>query len=170
MRTSIPADFACPTDALAPGRGGSTIPTRASSSRSVTSGSRSAPGSKAAGSKSLRAVAMTRRPSSANRWLSARYRSRRRPASGTGPASGSSTLAAVMPGQVPAAEAAVEGNRAGVRVQHRGGPGQELIGRPLHEAADHRLPRFIGHLVELRHELVLGVEGRSEDLRVYLPG
>jgi hypothetical protein len=72
IRTLIPAALAVAMDALAVGRGGSTIPTRASISRPFTSGSRSAPGSKAAGSKSLRAVASTRRPCSPSRSFSAR--------------------------------------------------------------------------------------------------
>ena len=58
----MPTFFAAAIDALAVGRGGSTMPIRASSSSPVTSGSRSAPGSNATGSKSLRAIAITRRP------------------------------------------------------------------------------------------------------------
>ena len=72
IRTLMPAFLAVAIAAFAVGRGGSTMPTRASSSRPVTSGSRSAPGSNAAGSKSLRAVAITRRPCSPSRWFSAR--------------------------------------------------------------------------------------------------
>ena len=90
----MPAFAAVAIDALAVGRGGSTIPTRASSSSPVTSGSRSAPGSKAAGSKSLRAMAITRRPCSPSRWFSARYRCRNSPSAGAGPASASATVAA----------------------------------------------------------------------------
>ena len=94
IRTLIPAFFAVAMEALAAGRGGSTIPTRASSSRPVTRGSRSAPGSKAAGSKSFRAVAITRRPCSPSRWFSAWYSSLNLPSAGTGPVSASKTVAA----------------------------------------------------------------------------
>ena len=90
----MPAFSAVAIDALAVGRGGSTMPTRASSSSPVTMGSRSAPGSKAAGSKSLRAIAITLRPCSPSRWFSARYRCRNPPSAGAGPASASMTVAA----------------------------------------------------------------------------
>jgi hypothetical protein len=51
-------------------------------------------GSKAAGSKSLRAAAITRRPCSPGRWFSARYRCRKSPSAGAEPASASKTVAA----------------------------------------------------------------------------
>ena len=73
MRTWIPADFALAIAAFACGRGGSTIPTSASSVSPSTSGSRSAFLSNVPGSKSLRAVASTRRPCSPSRVFSSRY-------------------------------------------------------------------------------------------------
>ena len=72
MRTWMPAACAMAIAALAAGRGGSTMPTSASSVRPSISVSRSAPASKVAGSKSLRAVAITRRPCRASRSFSAR--------------------------------------------------------------------------------------------------
>jgi len=90
----MPAFFAVAIDALAVGRGGSTMPTRASSSSPVISGSRSAPGSKAAGSKSLRAVAITRRPCSPSRWFSAVYRCRNASSAGAGPLPAPTNVAA----------------------------------------------------------------------------
>ena len=49
---------------------------------------------KVAGSRSLRAVAITRRPCSPSRWFSAWYSSRNLPSAATGPASASNTVAA----------------------------------------------------------------------------
>ena len=72
IRTWIPASCAVAIAAFAAGRGGSTIPTSASSVSPSISSSRSAPGSKSAASKSLRAVAITRRPFAASRSFSAR--------------------------------------------------------------------------------------------------
>ena len=72
IRTWIPASCAMAIAAFAAGRGGSTIPTSASSVRSLISASRSAPASKLAAVKSLRAVAITRRPCLARRSFSAR--------------------------------------------------------------------------------------------------
>ena len=67
MRTWMPASCAIAIAAFAAGRGGSTIPTSASTVSPSSSGSRSADGSKRAGSKSFRPVAITRRP-----WLARR--------------------------------------------------------------------------------------------------
>ena len=46
----------------------------------------------------------------------------------------------------------------------------EHVGRALDEAAHHRLARSVGHLVEGRHELVLGVERHLGHARVALAG
>ena len=72
IRTWIPASCAVAIAALAAGRGGSTIPTSASSVSSVHQREQVGAGSKSAGSKSLRAVAITRRPFAASRSFSAR--------------------------------------------------------------------------------------------------
>ena len=72
MRTWMPAACASAIAAFAAGRGGSTMPTSASIVSPSISCSRSASGSKLAGSKSLRAVAITRSPCSASRSFSAR--------------------------------------------------------------------------------------------------
>ncbi len=73
IRTWMPAAFAVAIEAFAAGRGGSTMPTRVRSVRPSTRGRRSAAGSNVAGSKSFRAVDMTRRPFSPSRWFSSRY-------------------------------------------------------------------------------------------------
>src|SRR5262249_60655808 len=70
---------------------------------------------------------------------------------------------------VQLAEMVVERNRPGVWIQRRGGAGQELIGGPLHETADHLLPEFIDHVVERCHELVFRIEAEFSDSRKYLP-
>ena len=72
MRTWMPALWASAIDTLADGRGGSTMPTRASSVMPSSSGSMSALASKVFGSKSLRPVAMTRRPFDPRRSFSSR--------------------------------------------------------------------------------------------------
>ena len=72
MRTWMPALWASAIDTLAAGRGGSTMPTRASSVMPSSSGSMSALASKVFGSKSLRPVAMTRRPFDPRRSFSSR--------------------------------------------------------------------------------------------------
>jgi hypothetical protein len=70
MRTRIPASRAIAIADFAVGRGGSTMPTSASTVSPSSSGSRSADGSKPAESKSLRPVAMTRKPWPASRAFS----------------------------------------------------------------------------------------------------
>jgi hypothetical protein len=60
--------------------------------------------------------------------------------------------------------------RSRVGIEDRGGPGEELIGRSLDEAADHFRARFVGHLVERGHQLVSGIKGELGDTRVRLPG
>ena len=72
IRTWMPAAWATAIAAFAAGRGGSTMPTSASIVSPSISASRSPPASKLAGSKSLRAVAITRRPLRASRSFSAR--------------------------------------------------------------------------------------------------
>jgi hypothetical protein len=67
IRTCMPARCAVAIAAFAADRGGSTIPARASTVRPSSCGSRSADASKEPGSKSLRPVAITRRP-----WLASR--------------------------------------------------------------------------------------------------
>ena len=74
IRTRIPAACAVSIADFAVGRGGSTIPTRASMVRPPRSGSRSADGSNPSGSKSLRPVASTRRPCLPRRSFSSMYR------------------------------------------------------------------------------------------------
>ena len=74
IRTWMPAEWHSAIAAFASGRGGSTIPTIASSVRSVTSGSRSASWSKPAGSKSRWATTITRSPELAIRSLASRAR------------------------------------------------------------------------------------------------
>ena len=99
------------------------------------------PASNAAGSKSLRAVAITRRPCAraARSRRGSAPRSRRRPR--------------------PAAQR---------RVQVRGRAGEQLVGRALDEAADHRLAVLVGHAVERGHQLVGRVERQLGDARVAL--
>ena len=74
--TWMPAAFAWAIERAASGRGGSRIPTRARSVKPLIIPRRSPPGSKVSGSKSRRAVAMTRRPSFASASLAATYAAR----------------------------------------------------------------------------------------------
>ena len=73
MRIWMPAERALAMEALASGRGGSTIPTSASIVKSFTWESRSLDGSKLAGSKSRRATAITRKPCLPSRSLFSVY-------------------------------------------------------------------------------------------------
>ena len=85
MRTRIPASLQSAIASLASLRGGSTIPTSASSVSSCTS-SRSGPSArKPAGSRSREATASTRSPSPASRSFSASTRSRTSPAGRSAP-------------------------------------------------------------------------------------
>ena len=107
------------------------MPTIASSVRSWTWLRRSPPGSNVAGSKSRWATTMTRSPAAAMRSFASRARWRF-----------SSVTGCERPVRVPVRPAA--------RDQH--------VGRALHVAAHDRPAVLPGHLVERRHELVLGVE------------
>ena len=108
------------------------MPTRARRVIPSRSGRRSASGSKVAGSKSLRPVAMTRRPFAPRRSFSARKAARMSSSTGR------------TPGQV--------------RRDHVGAAGEQLVRRALDEAADDVPARLVLHAVEGGHHLVGGVE------------
>ncbi len=88
IRTWMPAEWHSAIAAFASGRGGSTIPTMASSVRSVTSGSRSPSGRNVAGSKSRWATTITRWPELAIRSFASRARCRFSSVTGTSAPSG----------------------------------------------------------------------------------
>ena len=137
MRTRMPASLQRAMASLASLRGGSTMPTRASSSRSATSASRSLAGSNEAGSKSRRATASTRMPVAGQ---------------------------PVVLGEHLIRRVAHRRRRAvGVQVARRAR--QQDVGRALDEAA-HDLAAAVVHLVERRHQLVLGVERHLGDAGV----
>ena len=140
MRTRIPASLHSAIASLASLRGGSTMPTAPATSGPRTSSSSVAAGSNAPGSMSRVATASTRRPSPASRSFSARTR-----------------LAAALGGN---------GRAVGVADLRR--PREQDVGRALDEAADD-LPAAVLHLVERRHELVVGVERHLGDARVDAP-
>ena len=129
IRTRIPASVQRAIASLASLRGGSTMPTRASSVRSCTCASSSPPGSKLAGSKSRAATASTRSPSPARRSFSVEH-----------------TVAG-----------AFDGHRRPLGVPDRGRAREQHVRRSLDEAADD-LASVVVQLVERRHELVVGVE------------
>ena len=89
MRTRMPALLHLAMASLASARGGSTIPTIASSVRSWTRPSRSPLGSNVAGSKSRWATTITRSPPSAMRSLASSARCRLSSVTGTIVPSGS---------------------------------------------------------------------------------
>src|SRR5664280_2240554 len=86
MCTAMPAAWHFAIAVLASGRGGSTIPTMASSTRSSRRASRSSSGSTSVRSKSLPATASTRRPWPPRTRFASAYRACRSGSNGTGPA------------------------------------------------------------------------------------
>ena len=136
MRTRMPALLHSAIAAFASGLGGSTMPTIASSVRSWTRLRRSPPGSNVAGSKSRWATTMTRSPAAAMRSLASRARWR---------------LSSVTCCERP------------VRVPVRPSARDQDVGRALDVAAHDRSAVLPDHLVERRHELVLGVERHLRD-------
>ena len=140
MRTWMPAAWAVAMDALASARGGSTMPTRASSVRSETSGSRSAFGSNGLG------VEVALRGGHDPQALSAE---------------------ALVLGQVGVADL-VDGHVLAGAVVGGRRPRQELVRGALDVAADDVLAGVVLHGVEGGHELVGGVEGHLGEARVAL--
>ena len=130
-------------DALAAGRGGSTMPTRASSSRSVHQLQQVAVGVEGGGVEV--------------------------PAAGGDDPQALLAQPLVLR-QVPLGDVGVDGHPAGVGVEHGPGAGEQLVGGAFDEAAHHVPPGAVGHPVEGGHQFVVGVEGQFGDPRVGLPG
>ena len=137
----MPASWAVAIAAFAAARGGSTIPTSASRVRSFISASRSAPGVEVRGVEVL-----------------ARGRHDAQALAGE----------PLVLLQVARLEGLVDRGRRECRVEVRRGPGEQLVGRALDEAADDLLPRVVGHAMERGHELVGGVERQLGHARVAL--
>src|SRR4029453_14744699 len=146
IRTRMPAVRHSAIAARASDLGASTIPTMANKVRSVTSPSRSPPGSKLLGSTSRWATTITRSPEAAMRSLASVARWR---------------LAWVT---------AADAHHRPLRIPVGAPPRDQHVGGALDIAAHHRLALGAGHVVEGGHELVVGVEGDLGDPWVAGPG
>ena len=72
-------------------------------------------------------------------------------------------------GEVPVAEVVVDRYRHQVRPRYLSGTREQLVRRALDEAAHHVLAALVLHVVERRHQLVVGVERKVSDARELCP-